>query len=279
MYSKKIVKRVFRNYITLNGQMAHTKMVNLEYWKSQVNIGDYLAKVVYNWMLEKKNIKVNQKIVGGKPIHLLTIGSIVGISPFDATIWGSGIHSEKTMCNVFDMRNYCKYDIRDVRGPITYTILRAAGYNCPKVFGDPAVLMPLIYKPLGIKKKYRISIILHLSQKQEKRNRTYHYIDIQTTNYKKFINEIVSSELIISSSLHGIILAESYNIPVIFLAKGRESEFMKYLDWYYSTNRFNIKFAKTLSEATNMRPMNIPNLDSMRRQLIETFPYDLWNSK
>lgn len=278
MNLRDIIKRMLRNHITLNGDLIFSNTVNLEYWNSQTNLGDHLALVVYKWILQKNNINSNKTIRMGrkKPVHLLTIGSIIGIAPFDATIWGSGVHSKGTMKNVFDMRKFCNYDIRAVRGPVSYTILSAAGFNCPKVFGDPAILMPLIYNPSKQPKKYDISIIYHLSQRQLKKNSNYHYIDIQTTNYKKFIDEILASKLIISSSLHGIILAESYGVPTIFLSRGRENEFMKYLDWYYSTERFNIKFAKSIDEALEMEPMELPKLNLMRKKLLRAFPYDLW---
>ena len=43
-------------------------------------------------------------------------------------------------------------------------------------------------------------------------------IDILTNDWKK-INQIYNSKLIISSSLHGIILAVAYGIPAILLNK------------------------------------------------------------
>ena len=55
----------------------------------------------------------------------------------------------------------------------------------------------------------------------------HHYIDVKTSDYRKFITEICQSKLIISSSLHGIILAESYGIPAIFLNEGVEKKFYR----------------------------------------------------
>ena len=50
----------------------------------------------------------------------------------------------------------------------------------------------------------------------------------------------------------------------------------KYVDWYRSTGRENFKFAKTIEEALSMEPMNLPELSSMRKKLMDSFPYDLW---
>ncbi|MBE6782684.1 MAG: polysaccharide pyruvyl transferase family protein [Ruminococcaceae bacterium] len=66
----------------------------------------------------------------------------------------------------------------------------------------------------------------------------------------KFVEEIKSSEKVISSSLHGIILAETYGVPAVFLNTGGyvDNALIKYYDWYYSTNRWNVKMARTIED-------------------------------
>ena len=253
----------------------------MEWWNSQKNLGDYLSKVVYEWMLKREQINSNQKI--SHTIHLLGIGSILGMGNFDAVVWGSGIHTIASIRLILDRRKRINYDIRLVRGPITRAILKDAGYVCPKRFGDPAVLMPLIYTPKKIKKVYKYGIIKHLSQNDENlRNNTVSsikYLNIKTLDYKSFINSILQCETIISSSLHGIILAESYGVPAIFLSDGVENEIIKYIDWYLSTNRTNIKIAKNIEDAFKMKPMELPNLEEMQKCVISAFPYDLWEKR
>ena len=56
-----------------------------------------------------------------------------------------------------------------------------------------------------------------------------------------------------------------------------EEEIIKYFDWYYSTGRCNIKMALSLEEALSMEPMEIPDLEAMRKSLIDSFPADLWD--
>lgn len=101
-------------------------------------------------------------------------------------------------------------------------------------------------------------------------------LDIRTKDYQRFIDSLCKLEKVFLSSLRGIILAESYGIPAIFLCKDREVEMLKYYDWYYSTGRKNVKMANTIKEALSMEPMELPNLSLMRERLIEVFPYDLW---
>ena len=67
---------------------------------------------------------------------------------------------------------------------------------------------------------------------------------IKTRDYKdwrNFIWEICSCEFVISSSLHGIIIAEAYGIPclwVIFSKKQQnENHYFKYRDFYLSIGK------------------------------------------
>ena len=41
-------------------------------------------------------------------------------------------------------------------------------------------------------------------------------VSMNTDDYKSVIDEICASEIVYTSSLHGIILAESYGIPAVF---------------------------------------------------------------
>ena len=103
----------------MNGKKVYRNKVVLENWQGRINVGDALAPVIYRWMLAKKNISPEQRVLGIK--HLMTIGSIIvmGERPFDATIWGSGLLNEKTIHTLTIQRLFRKLDIRAVRGPIT----------------------------------------------------------------------------------------------------------------------------------------------------------------
>jgi len=265
-----------RNVTSITGEKSKKNQVNLEWWNERINLGDYLSKVVYDWMIQKNNIKSNSIVKDTK--HLMGIGSIIGMGNCDAVIWGSGIHTAKTMKFVFQQKRYRNYDIRLVRGPITRTILEAADYKCPDVYGDPAVLMPDIYLPHQVNKAYKVSLIQHLNQANQTDNKRVHRIDVATHDYAAFIDQILQSKKIISSSLHGIILAETYGVPAIFLSKGMSDEKMKFFDWYFSTGRSNIRYATSLEEALDMDPMSLPDLSNMKYRVLHSFPYDLWNN-
>lgn len=274
MILQRLYRLIFRNSFSIGWKKAKRNRINLEWWDKKENIGDSLALVIYQWMLDRNDIKKDAKVT--KIIHVMTIGSLIGMVPFDAVIWGTGIHRISSIYKLVKYKRMVKYDIRAVRGPLTKNVLEYAGYNCSNCnYGDPAILMPLIYTP-SVKKKYDYSVIHHIDKINIESNNNYHMIDVRTTNYKYFVEEICSSKLIISSSLHGIILAESYGVPAIFINEDMNDELFKFYDWYFSTGRKNVVMATSISEALNITPMELPDLAEMRNNLLKCFPYDLF---
>ncbi len=269
-----IKSRLIRNTVSLNDVKSQKNRINLEWWKRRDNLGDTLATPIYEKMLADNGLDKDKAVKG--TIHLMTVGSLIGLGAFDAVVWGSGIHKYGNIDALVRQKKYRKYDVRAVRGPITEFFLKGAGYDCPKVYGDPAVLMPEIYQPGVRDKKYKVSLICHIDRREQHQNGDIHFIDIETADYRSFIDEITASEKIISSSLHGIILSESYGIPTVFFNDRMDQEIIKFYDWYYSTGRYSVMMASSVAEAVAMDTMKLPDLSGMRKGLKDTFPVDLW---
>lgn len=278
MKYNQILSIIKRDKIILNNLDRRTtpNTVNVHYYeinKCTQNIGDYLSLVVVEYMKKLMNIDENKKLTNTR--HLYAIGSIIQNGFQNATIWGSGFLNNPLHSKMMKlMKYYRKMDIRAVRGPNTYDALKKLGYQCPEVFGDPAILMPLIFQPecKSIKKK-EYSVIRHMADNSICENK----IDILTNDYKKFINEIVSSNLIISSSLHGIILSEAYGIPaVLYRPKNLDNSLFKFEDYYFSTGRMTFPIAESIDEAIKTEPCALPDFSQMQKDLIEAFPKDLY---
>ena len=262
-----------RNRKTLDGRYADPKKVNLEYWNFNENLGDLLAPVVTQWMLGRLGRSLSEEAV--RPGHLMTVGSVLGLGNFDAVVWGSGVNSFGHVGRIALQRDYRRLDIRAVRGPVTAQVLRENGYTCPQVYGDPAILLPMIYPGSRPEKKRDYVVIDHYMKKKRTGEDA---LSIRTGDYRTFLDKILEAEVVYSSSLHGIILAESYGIPAVFLRQGMEEEMLKYYDWYFATGRYEVRSAASLSEAKRMVPMELPQLEKMREGLLQSFPYDLWIS-
>lgn len=284
---QKILEIVLRDKIilTILNYPAKKNRVNLQWapiceqkwnclnWKKdsqKQNLGDYLAIPIYDYMIKRVGVDPKQKMK--KTIHLYTIGSLLLLGHQDAVIWGSGILLSEPEGFVWKRNKYRKLDVRCVRGPETMRRLEENGYDVSKCkMGDPGVLMPFIYQPEE-REKREYSVLIHMAVDKKVENQ----IDILTDDWQKTIDEIYNSKLIISSSLHGIILAEAYGIPAILLDEMEFPDLFKYNDYYYSTGRKEYPICKSVEEALKMPVPEVPDLSHLQRNLLESFPIDLW---
>ena len=101
-----------------------------------------------------------------------------------------------------------------------------------------------------------------------------------TDDCNRTIDEIVNSKLVISGSLHGIIIAESYGVPAILMSNildPIDGDLFKYKDWYYSTGRKEFPIVSSISEALQTKPPELPDLSKMQEEIMQAFPADLWD--
>ncbi len=173
---------------------------------------------------------------------LLCIGSILSRCRKNFIIWGAGFmnNDEKTI----ECGKICA-----IRGNFSARKLGLNIKNTDVAIGDPAILLPLVYKP-QIKKKYKIGIIPHIRDYKyaKKKYCNYHIINIATSDIESVINEILECEIIFSSSLHGIIVSHAYGIPALWIKLGDiNTDGIKFQDYFdsvgideYDSNMLNI---------------------------------------
>lgn len=246
------------------------------------NLGDCLGPLIVKFLLEQKGIDMDAEIPKKK--HLFTVGSMIiggnfGGNYQSATIWGSGVQFRLSkLASFFQKISRRKLDIRAVRGPLTRQVLMEYGHHCPEVYGDPAILMPLLYQP-QVEKKHEKLVIPQFFHERSFREEhpNERMVSMNTDDYKFVIDEIASSKFVYTSSLHGIILSETYGVPAVFFRGLDKKVDFKYRDWYESTGRKDIRFADTYEEALTMDPPPLPDLQGLAKGLLDCFPYDLWN--
>ena len=247
------------------------------YNNSRYNLGDYLGFVIVNWMLEKRNLSLDSPTCGKK--FLNSVGSNVFGSYQNCTIWGSGaMYEPKSIWKYLSYYPFRKLDVRAVRGPLTRDVVLKFGHKCPEVYGDPAILMPLIYQPEKKTECNEFCIIpqFYVEKGLRMKYPNHSMVSMNTDDYKSVIDAIVSSEKVVTSSLHGIILAESYGVPAVFFRSLDKVIDFKYLDYYYSTGRSEVRIAESIEEALEMEPLPLPDLSALQQGLLDSFPYDLW---
>ena len=247
----------------------------LYFWTDQKNFGDELSSSVVEWL---SGFPVRSQRSGRLP-RLFAVGSILEKARNGDVAWGAGIHPvfyDKfwTRAN-FGWKKRLFYRVRPyqvatlaVRGPLTRDALLFRGAECPEVFGDPGILLPLIY-PKQHNPIRKVGLIPHYSDKAWFQQRGIEFIDV-AQRWQQVVDRIMESELVISTSLHGIIVAEAYGVPAIWLRKPSSEGFMKYADYYLGSNRVPCP-VYSYEEALKKRAAPPPDFSEQRTNLMAAF--------
>lgn len=192
------------------------------------NWGDDINTVLVEFINpDKKVIQRNYSFNFKHKTDYLCIGSIISwMTTPNSVIWGSGIQFPDDEI-MYKGKIIKPKKVLAVRGPLTRKYLLDKGIDCPEIFGDPALLFPRYYQPKK-EKQYKCGIIPHFKDKDSERvkelrkNPDIHFIDVQRfDDWRYFIDEINSCEMILSSSLHGIILSDAYDVPNAWVEFGK----------------------------------------------------------
>lgn len=216
--------------------------IPLFYWsekkfvfKDKENYGDLLSK----YLVEK---------ISGRPVkfmhpkeqswfrwdktHYLAIGSIIHHATKNSIVWGSGIIDRK--------QKVAPAEFRAVRGPKTREYLLELNYKCSAVYGDPALLLPKYYDPF-VNKSYKLGIVPHYHDYAEvveiyREDTDILVIDMMTLDVEEVTRQILKCEKVISSSLHGLIVAHAYQIPAVWVEFSKKlfGDGIKFVDYLES---------------------------------------------
>ena len=211
---------IFQQAIIINGYVDDMTWKNVHHrnWGDELNY--YLIKEITG-----RPVIFYQNFILAKILKLknyMCIGTMLdanNCSNEQTIVWGAGVSG-------YERDFVTPKEILAIRGKKTKEFAERYGKKCPSIFGDPALLMPLIYQPIhqqrSSTKHYKIGLIPHISDAKhpvtqeikEKCPEDVQIIDL--AHYEKWtdvIDEICSCDYILSSSLHGLVTADAYHIP------------------------------------------------------------------
>lgn len=230
------------------------------------NFGDLLGPLIVRQILERNSLSVRAGANG----KLLSVGSVLHFAEDGDHVWGTGRNGK-----IDDQEHdFSDLDVRAVRGPKTREFLLTMGISAPKVFGDPALLLPDLFPELveASREKVRKFCILPNFNDYDYRRRGPEYLNPRGEVWS-VLKAIVSSEYVIGSSLHAVIVADAFGIPSRRIASSHEDRF-KYDDYYMGTGRSPVPPAASESEAHATVCFEPLAWDST--MLLKAFPYDLF---
>ena len=219
--------------------------------------------------------------------YIICIGSILQwYSSSRCIVWGAGIISEND-----PIRNS---KFLAVRGKYTLSRIKELGYTAPVAIGDPALLLPLVYNNVVVK-KYKLGIIPHVSQFEYFQTfdipNDVLLINLNSKNIEKIIDNIRSCEYTISTSLHGIIVSHAYNIKSLWYASDEitlAGDNVKYYDYFSSVDisnydpfkigkDYNLDSSSIIDEIERNSNKNLPlvAIETIQKTLLKVSPFTL----
>lgn len=277
----------------------------MHYWDDEVNIGDQLSPYLI------------QKITGRRCFSarsyegFYAIGSILNrqVLLTDSVVWGSGTLTRDAFrtkrIKIFPITRSIpkilrrmrpevqKADIRAVRGPRTRELIINAGFQCPDVFGDPAILMPRFYIPKSLPAS-KAGLILHHTQESDATRKLAENCGFKAISIfrkgadqlESFVDELCSCEKVFSTSLHGIILAQAYGIPAQWIRVENtpihKDEDHKFADYFGGVNlpgqtaKVVMLKRESLVELMKIKPKREEISSEMADKLLAAFPSDVF---
>tara|TARA_B100000029_G_scaffold492419_1_gene553701 strand:- start:138 stop:1004 length:867 start_codon:yes stop_codon:yes gene_type:complete len=189
------------------------KSISLVYFSDKGNFGDEISPIiVQNLMGSGYDLCYNEDTFDKR---LLAIGSIMQYAQPNDYIFGTGF-------GIGENTNLSKLNVCAVRGPLSRQKLLEAGIDCPKVFGDAALLLPFYYEPNYLPElQDKIGVVPHWTtspnyEKLLENSKQFYFIN-PTNPWQQVIDEIYSCDKIVSQSLHGLICADAYQTPNVWL--------------------------------------------------------------
>ncbi|GAA3896031.1 hypothetical protein GCM10022381_41900 [Leifsonia kafniensis] len=192
------------------------------------NAGDLFNRDLIEWAYGPVKIR-NSESVGGR---LLLVGSIAQRAGAGDLLNGVGAKRADLP------RDSGQMTVRGVRGPLTAKALADSGQDVSKLefMGDPGMLIGKIFPHLNVIRPTpgRVLFIPHYRERDQfSSTEDYAICDIDAEP-ESVGRAICESEVIIASSLHGVIWAHALGRPGIVVTPRTEEPIMKYRDYYES---------------------------------------------
>jgi len=205
--------------------------VKLKYFHKFPNVGDKFSALLAHSRFSNRILPEGNRVVGSP--NLVLLGSILEWADENSYVCGAGfLSSNGTLL-------HRPASVQCVRGPLTAQLLESQGIDAPERYGDPGVLAPRLFPAtgnaeteIGIVPHYVDSDVAWLDKCREEGIRV---LDPLSPPHR-FFRDLQGCEVILSSSLHGIIFAHAYGKPALWIELSDRvlGNGFKFFDYYSS---------------------------------------------
>lgn len=254
--------------------------------KNVSNFGDEIGPMVVRELARRYGLDIEiVPTIAPTPTKLLAVGSVLHEARGTDVVWGVGVNSKNRLA--FPANSQISF--RAVRGPLTRSVVLDQGLACPPVYGDPGLLFPMLFDDRIRQRRGELEAdcaALGISMPET--------IFIPNINDDRFLPDYVGSSAfpqvmvvrpnwdpitvaayisassrVLSSSLHGLVFADSYGRSTSRVISQYEPEF-KYTDYYMGTGRRPPQAYPTIAAA--LEGEESPPLDWDPEPLLQAFP-------
>ncbi len=251
------------------------------YWcdrevRGRRNFGDWISPELCQHLSGR-----SVEYAGPREADLVAVGSILHRVPTHfwsrrLDVWGTGLMHEKS-----PGRGIHRYHA--VRGRLTAQL---ANVRNVQAVGDPGLLVDLLFpRFMDVAKRWDVGIVPHHIDQEDPSLRELavrlpgvRIIDILAPT-QEFLAELAACRFILSSSLHGLVAADSFGIPNAWITISNQvrGEGFKFRDYYTafnilnpvtaSINDVNPRFIETAAASYSR-----PGLSDIKAELMRAFP-------
>ncbi|GAB3753254.1 polysaccharide pyruvyl transferase family protein [Zhihengliuella somnathii] len=235
------------------------------------NFGDVLGPALVSRMLRAEGLRQDSS---DEPVTTLySIGSVMHMVKSGDHVWGTGVNGKEISKkhDVVDARFHA------VRGHLTRNFLQDLGVRVPEVFGDPGILTSVYFPRADLPEPLFHSDVTIVPNLHDYR----HFAHLHNALNPRLplldcLSTIASSKFVVGSSLHGLVVAESFGVPARRMVSAAEPDF-KYEDYYSGTGRTNQTAAISVEDALDLGEPQEPDFD--KEGLTAAFPRFLWDHR
>lgn len=232
--------------------------------ENYLNLGDALSPVIVSMM---SGLPVTHAPSKSRQTRLAAVGTIGHMmAGGHVHVWGTGTspnlnpgqHADEKI--PYTRPADTRFTFHATRGPFSRRVLGSDG---PAVYGDPLWLLPHFHDA-PVEKTHELGVILHLAELSErtfdarpKDTEGRHHVAPSEAGSVKLINtvtpttiaalrerldEILSCKRIVSTSLHGMVFAESYGIPCLYFSPRSRSTGLGRIDLSDESGVIDLRF-------------------------------------
>lgn len=251
-----------------------------------VNMGDQLNRLVIAQLLGRtvEPVEAPDAEMFGIGSHLSLLAKVDPMRTPPVSVWGTGFISRLSTTARIPATGI---DYRAVRGERSRQVLeKKLGKPLEVPTGDPGLLAGRLF-PALIPKRYQLGVIPHFRERDDPRFQDLAKLSAESTvidltgDPLSVIREIASCELVISSSLHGLIVADSFGIPSLHVkvTDRVNGDGFKFVDYYSAFGLDHTPWNLNETPVMSLEPVRAragvitaSAVQEKQRQLLDAFP-------